>query len=68
MFDENDFSSVPNHVVTIVETNYGKTGVQSSRPYNHFSMLKTLEAGFGLDCLNHACDKNVAMMDDMFAR
>jgi phospholipase C len=68
MFDENDFSSVPNHVATIVETNYGKTGVQSSRPYNHFSMLKTLEAGFGLDCLNHACDKNVAMMDDMFAR
>jgi len=68
MFDENDFSSVPNHVVTIVETNYGRNGVQSGKPYNHFSMLKTLEAGFGLDCLNHACDKNVATMNDMFAR
>lgn len=68
MFDENDYSSLPNKVVTIVETNYGKKGVQSSKPYNHFAMLKTLEAGFGLDCLNHACDKNVATMNDMFAR
>ena len=68
MFDENDYSSSPNKVVTIVETNYGKNGVQSSQPYNHFSLLKTLEAGFGLDCLNHACDKNVAVMSDLFAR
>ena len=68
MFDENDYSSLPNKVVTIVETNYGKNGVQSSKPYNHFSMLKTLETGFGLDCLNHACDKNVATMSDLFAR
>jgi hypothetical protein len=42
--------------------------VQSSQPYNHFSLLKTLEAGFGVDCLNHACDKNVAVMSDLFAR
>ncbi|MGE5320401.1 MAG: alkaline phosphatase family protein [Hyphomicrobiaceae bacterium] len=68
MFDENDYSSLPNKVVTLVETNYGKNGVQSNRPYNHFSLLRTLEAGFGLDCLNHACDKNVPTMDDLFAR
>lgn len=68
MFDENDYSSLPNKVVTIVETNYGKNGVQSNKPYNHFALLKTLETGFGLDCLNHACDKNVATMNDLFAR
>lgn len=68
LWDENDYSAVPNQVVTIVETNYGVKGVQSNQPYNHFSLLKTLEAGFGLPCLNHACDANVHVMSDMFKR
>lgn len=67
LWDENDYSAVPNLVVAIVETNYGVKGVASSQPYNHFSLLKTLEAGFGLTCLNHACDSNVQMMSDLFA-
>lgn len=66
MWDENDFKPTANQVPTIVETNYGVHGVASARPYNHFSLLKTLEAGFGLPCLNHACDKNVSLMTDMF--
>jgi hypothetical protein len=65
-WDENDFGTDPNQVVTIVDTNYGAHGVQSSRPYSHFSLLKTLEAGFGLPCLNHACDSSVNAMSDMF--
>jgi hypothetical protein len=66
MWDENDFSASPNQVVTIVNTNYGVKGVMSNQPYSHFSLLKTLEAGFGLPCLNHACDSNVKLMADMF--
>ena len=51
----------------IVDTNYGRHGVSSSaRVYTHFSLLKSLEAGFGLPCLNHACDANVAVMSDLF--
>ncbi|MBI1396052.1 MAG: phosphoesterase [Betaproteobacteria bacterium] len=68
VFDENDYSTAPNRVVTLVDINYGKLGVSSDRPYDHFSLLKTLEAGFGLDCLNHACDGNVTTMNDLFGR
>jgi len=67
MWDENDYSSNPNQVAMIVDTNYGVHGVKTNKPYNHFSLLKTLESGFGLDCLNHACDKNVQVMSDMFS-
>jgi phospholipase C len=66
VWDENDFGTDPNQVVTIVDTNYGVHGVTSNTPYSHFSLLKTLEAGFGLPCLNHACDADVNMMTDMF--
>jgi hypothetical protein len=29
-------------------------------------VLKSLEAGFDLPCLNHACDGNVQVMSDLF--
>jgi hypothetical protein len=69
VWDENDYSAYPNinQVVMIVDTNYGKHGVTSNTYYNHFSLLKTLEAGFKLPCLNHACDNNVPVMSDLFA-
>jgi phosphatidylinositol-3-phosphatase len=28
--------------------------------------LKTVEAGFKLPCLNHACDSSVHVMSDLF--
>ncbi len=70
VWDENDFSVSPNvnQVIAIVDTNYGVHGVKSNVRYNSFSILKSLEAGFGLPCLNHACDSNVAVMSDLFAR
>jgi hypothetical protein len=70
MWDENDYSNYPNtnQVMLIVDTNYGKHGRMSVVRYNHFSLLKTLEAGFGLPCLNHACDGSVSVMSDLFAR
>ena len=69
MWDENDYSNAPNinQVITIVDTNYGPHGVKSGRRYNHFSMLKSLEAAFDLPCLNHACDADIGVMSDLFA-
>ena len=49
-------------------TNYAKNGVQSGNYYNSFALLKSMEAGFKLPCLNHACDKNVAVMSDLFGK
>lgn len=68
VWDENDYSNVPNtnQVVLAVDTNYGVHGVQSGVRYTHFSLLKSIEGGFGLPCLNHACDKNVSAMSDLF--
>jgi hypothetical protein len=67
VWDENDYTTKPNQVVTIVDTNYGVKGVTSNVKYNHFSLVKTLEAGFGLDYLNHAADKDALLMSDLFA-
>jgi phosphatidylinositol-3-phosphatase len=68
VWDENDYSIAPNvnHVLVIVDTNYGSHGVQSAVPYNHFSLLKSIEGGLGLPCLNHACDSSVNVMTDLF--
>ena len=66
VWDENDYGTEPNQVVTIVDTNYAKTGKSSNVKYNHFSLLKTLEAGFGLHYINHAADKKVRLMSDLF--
>lgn len=69
LWDENDYSTVPttNQVLLTVETNYGPHGVKSNRFYTHFSLLKSLESGFRLPCLNHACDANADVMTDLFA-
>ena len=69
VWDENDYSLSPNknQVVMIVDTNYGTGGKKSAKFYTHYSLLKTLEAGLGLPCLNHACDANVSVMSDLFA-
>ena len=68
VWDENDYSVAPNinQVVTTVETNYGRGGRSSNRFYTHFSLLKSLEAGLGLRCLNHACDTTTNLMSDLF--
>jgi phosphatidylinositol-3-phosphatase len=67
LWDENDYTATPNHVLLVVDTNYGVKGVQSNNFYTHFSLLKSLESGFGLPCLNHACDAGTNVMSDLFA-
>ncbi len=66
VWDENDYSNAANRVVFLVETNYAPNNTVSSVPYDHFSLLRTLEAGFGLPCLNHACDETSLVMNDVF--
>jgi hypothetical protein len=66
VWDENDYSNAANRVVFLVETNYAPNGIQSDQPYDHFSLLRTLEAAFGLRCLNHACDPSSLVMNSLF--
>jgi hypothetical protein len=76
MWDENDYSTAPNinKVMVIVDGNNRDDDDRDDRPlqsagfYTHFSMLKSLEASFGLPCLNHACDDTTSVMADMFRR
>lgn len=65
-WDENDFTNAPNHVVFLVETNYAKNGRVDTGFYDHYSLLRTLEAGFGLPCLNHACNSTSKVMNVAF--
>lgn len=67
LWDENDYTATPNQVLFVVDTNYGVKGVQSNTFYTHFALLKSLEAGFELPCLNHACDASSSVMSDLFA-
>jgi hypothetical protein len=69
VWDENDYSVNPttNQVALLVDTNeQDGYGIKSDKFYTHFSLLKTMEAGFGLPCLNHACDASAQVMTDLF--
>jgi phosphatidylinositol-3-phosphatase len=68
-WDENDFSDEGQpgtgccgfdpgggHVATIVITNQGEQHITDNTPYNHYSLLLTMEDAFRLPCLQHACD------------
>jgi hypothetical protein len=68
VWDENDYSIAPNknHVLTTVETNFSPGGRFDYRFYTHFSLLRTLEGGLGLPCLNHACDSTTNTMSNLF--
>jgi hypothetical protein len=68
IWDENDYAVQPiiNQVVAIVDTNYGFHKLRSGEFYSHFSLLRSIEGGFGLPCLNHACDSTTKIMADLF--
>ncbi len=57
------------HIPTVVITNHGPRGVRDEEPYNHYSLLRTVEDAFGLkDHLGHAADtdKGVKPMVKLF--
>ena len=57
------------HVATIVITNHGHgdaSHIVDTTPYNHYSLLRTMEVAFGVSCLAHACDSVVPTMSPLF--
>jgi hypothetical protein len=68
IWDEDDYSISPtvNQVAAIVDTNYGFHQITSNQFYTHFSLLRSIEGGFRLPCLNHACDASTNTMWDLF--
>ena len=54
------------HVVTIVITNKGSDPVIDGTAYNHYSLLRSYEAAFGLPPLAHAGDPVVPSMNPLF--
>lgn len=82
-WDENDFSlDTPNgccdaatptqgggggHIPTIVITNNGPRGLQDATPFNHYTLLATIQGAFRLGCLEFTCDTaNVPVMSRLF--
>ncbi|MEY9862200.1 hypothetical protein ABH935_007845 [Catenulispora sp. GAS73] len=43
-------------VATVLVTSHGPRNAQDATPYNHYSLLDTVEQNFALGCLAHACD------------
>ena len=68
LWDEDDYSVSPttNKVLLIVDTNYGVHGAKDGTFFTHFSLLKSLEGGFRLPCLNHACDDSTKVISSLF--
>ena len=59
------------HIPTIVITNHGPAGVSDPTPYNHYSLLRTMEEAFRVKGrLGHAADtgKGVVTMTALFSR
>jgi phospholipase C len=54
------------HVVTIVITNKGAFPLSDGTAYNHYSLLRSYEAAFGLPPLAHASDAAVPPMTPLF--
>jgi phospholipase C len=55
-------------VAAIVITSNGPRGLQDNTPYNHYSLLDTIQLAFGLGCLQNTCDTaNVTPMVPLFA-
>jgi len=76
-WDEDDFSPTNlgccdanpggGRVATIVIANHGPHGVQDTTPYNHYSLLQTIQGVFRLGCLRYTCDTaNVTPMARLF--
>lgn len=77
-WDENDFNPTGvtgccganpggGRVATIVIANHGPRAVQDATPYNHYSLLKTIEDAFHLGCLQNTCDTaNIKPMTPLF--
>jgi hypothetical protein len=53
--------------VNVVVTSHGPRHLQDATAYSHYSMLRTLQDNFGVDCLQHSCDASTHSMAPMYA-
>jgi hypothetical protein len=52
---------------TVVVTSHGPRKLQDPTPYNHYSLLQTIQRSFGLGCLEHTCDTaHVSSLSPLF--
>lgn len=57
VYDEGDDNTGGGgRVANVVVTSHGPRGVQDPAPYNHYSLLRTLQHNFGVGCLAATCD------------
>ncbi len=61
-----DVKAGTGHVVTIVITSHGPRHLIDPVPFNHYSLLRTIENALGLPCLRHSCDKVLVPMARLF--
>jgi len=55
-------------VATVVITSHGPRGLKDPTPYNHYSLLQSLQRAFGLGCLEQTCDTtDVTPMTSLFS-
>jgi len=57
-FDESDAKGRNNDVVTVVVSPSMVNGTRSTVAHNHYSLLRTTQAGLGLGCLANSCAAN----------
>ena len=55
-------------VFTLVISPFGKAGYLSTASYDHYSMLRTIEAAWNLPLLQKAGSKSTPLMSEFFAR
>ncbi|MGO9078060.1 MAG: alkaline phosphatase family protein [Streptosporangiaceae bacterium] len=54
-------------VFTVVVTSHGPRHLTDSTPFNHYSLLATIQHAFGLGCLQYSCDsRHVIPMAKLF--
>jgi hypothetical protein len=55
------------HVLTVVATSMGAYHLEDGTPYNHYSLLRTIQMAFNLGCLESTCDSSITPMVPLFA-
>jgi hypothetical protein len=68
IFDEGNNTPLNDTVVAIAIVNYGRRSIQDNTYYTHYSLLKMIEAGFGVPYLRHAADPSTKSMARLLAR
>ncbi len=67
IFDEGKGTPLQDKLAAIAITNYGRRHIQDDTYYTHYSLLKTIEAGFSLPYLGHAGDPGTKTMAPMLS-